>query len=557
MKFFQTLAEGGQTWAHRVRMVRQVFKIALAFALLSMLSYAVYSFSRLNPLLPQSAYYYLKADMCSYMSLKQTTVNVSFWEKLSHERVRAKEKIISVAVLKRLTQPQIRLLYDQGKDIIQNAFSIGMVAFWTLLLFFLVRGSTSKRKRHISGKKRIHPFLLKLLLLIRRKASDLHIGSLPLVKNSETQHILVTGGTGSGKTNCFHHLLPQVRFRGQKGVVIDTSGVFVEKYYDPAKDVILNPFDPRGSPWNPWIECEDCFDYDNLAESMIPHTHNDHENYWRTAARTVFSTLMLKLSNTKNTTELIHWLLFKSLSDLSEFVQDTKAAAHIDINSEKTAASIRSVAASFLNCLEYLPDTQHPFSIKKWVQNENPDSWLFLCAKPSQRTTLNPLISCWFSTAVRSLIQMDSDLNRRIWFIIDELPSIQKLKELEMLITESRKYGGCGLLALQSISQLEEIYGRSGTHTIVGNCATRIIFADHDPKIADLISKSLGENEIKEYQEGISYGAHEVRDGVSLSLQTKKVPVVSVTDIQSLENNQAFIKLPGNIPITKIYLKFK
>ena len=149
---------------------------------------------------------------------------------------------------------------------------------------------------------------------------------------------------------------------------------------------------------------------------------------------------------------------------------------------------------------------------------------------------------------------MNLDLARRLWFVIDELPTLSKLKELETLITESRKYGGCGLLALQSPAQLEEIYGKSFAQTVMGNCGTKVIFAEHDPEIAARISKALGESEVKEYQEGISYGAHEVRDGVNLSLQSKKQPIVSATDIQFLEKNHAYIKLPGNLPVSKVKL---
>ena len=398
---------------------------------------------------------------------------------------------------------------------------------------------------------------MRFRLILTRKASDLKIGSIPLIKGTETQHILVTGGTGSGKTNCFHHVLPQIRQKRQKAVIIDTTGAYINRYYTPSRDVLLNPMDPKGSPWHPWIECENRFDYDGLAESIIPQTYNDHENYWRTAARSLLSAVLQKLHNSQRTSELAHWLLFEPLDKLAEFVQDTKAAAHIDVNSEKTAASIRSVAAAFLGCLEYLPDTSTPFSIKKWVQNSPQESWLFLYANPSQRAAFNPLLSCWFSIAIRSLIQMTPDLHRRLWFVVDELPTLQKLKDLDSLVTESRKYGGCGLLALQSPAQLEEIYGRASAQTIMGNCATRLIFAEHDPEIAERISRSLGETEIKEYQEGISYGAHQVRDGVSLSLQSKKIPTVSPTEIQSLENNYAYIRLPGNVPISKIYLKLK
>lgn len=48
------------------------------------------------------------------------------------------------------------------------------------------------------------------LLRVHKIASDLKIGNMPLVKNTETRHFLVTGGTGSGKTNLIHNLLAQV-----------------------------------------------------------------------------------------------------------------------------------------------------------------------------------------------------------------------------------------------------------------------------------------------------------------------------------------------------------
>jgi hypothetical protein len=60
-----------------------------------------------------------------------------------------------------------------------------------------------------------------------------------------------------------------------------------------------------------------------------------------------------------------------------------------------------------------------------------------------------------------------------------------------------------------------------------------------------------------EYQEGLSYGANDVRDGVDLSLLTRQMPLVSSTDIQFLEKNKAYIKLAGNLPITKNKFKIQ
>ena len=74
MKLLHTLVEGGQTWAHRIRMVKQVLKMALSLSILSMLIYFAYSFSHLDSLILQSGYYHLKADIYSHFSLKGVPV---------------------------------------------------------------------------------------------------------------------------------------------------------------------------------------------------------------------------------------------------------------------------------------------------------------------------------------------------------------------------------------------------------------------------------------------------------------------------------------------------
>lgn len=60
---------------------------------------------------------------------------------------------------------------------------------------------------------------------------------------------------------------------------------------------------------------------------------------------------------------------------------------------------------------------------------------------------------------------------------------------------------------------------------------------------------------MRESHESISYGAREMRDGVSLSFQSKISPVVTPTAVHSLKPLQAFVKIPGNFPITKIRFK--
>lgn len=550
MGLIKILTEGGQIWAHRFRMLRQVVKMTfLLSSSTGMILFAV-RLTYLPTEYYEATWYFLRASIGDIF-WKEIEISPSFLKAIDqpwHKTVWPTGHIIH------FTEPYVQKL----KELISENFSIALIVSLltslATLLFFLLKGITLGNS-YVSGSKIASSWSINFKLKLSQKASSIKIGGVSLVKNTETQHILITGGTGSGKTNCLHHILKQAIYLQHPALVVDTTGAFIERYYDSKKDIILNPFDPRSASWHPWIECQNRFDYEALAESFIPHGSSEYENYWHNAARSVFSTVLQRLNNDQKTSELIRWLLYEPLPNLCKFVQGTKAASHLDISSEKTASSIRSVATTFLDCLECLADAQSPFSIRNWVGGIDKKRWLFIQCTPAQRASLRPLISTWISITIRSLINLKPDFNRRIWFFLDELPTLQKIKDLETLVTEGRKYGGCGVLALQSPSQIETIYGRELTNTIIGNTATKIVFSEHDPVIAERISKSFGEQEIKEMNEGISYGANDMRDGVNLSWQAKHRPLVSATDIQSLEKNEAFLKLPGNLPCTKIKLR--
>lgn len=553
MSIVHTITEGGQIWAHRFRMFKQVIKITFSFSfLIGLIAFIVCMLS--VPFISyQGTWYYAKGYLLeNYMG--KIEVDPQYWEKTVGQRYSGDTISIPTKRVIQASEKHLIALKSSGLEAFKAASIIANIAAAMAICFFLICGRKSKSKQHLSGRKIASAWLLALRLKLTKKASPIHIGSIPLIKGTESQHMLITGGTGTGKTNCLHHILKQIREQKQKAVIIDTTGVFVERYYSKDKDTILSPFHKNTAKWHPWAECKDALDFAEIAEAFIPHTYNEHDNYWRQASRTLFSSILQKFNDSQKSSELVRWILFEPLAKLCGLLQGTKAACHMDISSEKTASSIRSVASTFLECLECLEDTDTPFSIRDWISDNNQDSWLFLHCTPSQRTAVRPLLSTWISSAIKGLLALEPDLNRRIWFIIDELPSMQKVKNIEVLLTEGRKYGGCSILSLQSPSQLESIYGREVTKTIIGNTLTKVIFAEQDPEIAERISKSFGDCETKEFNEGISYGAHEARDGVNLSTQTKSSPIVSPSKILSLPKNTAFIKLPGSYPIVKVHL---
>ena len=219
-----------------------------------------------------------------------------------------------------------------------------------------------------------------------RQASHISLMDLPLIKDTETQHMMITGTTGSGKTNAFKHLMNQTR--DQKAVIVDPTGEFLHAYYDPRCDVVMNPFDERFPGWDLFGECREPYRYDEIAESLIPAS--DHDLFWTQSAKTVLSSILSSLVETKETdiAHIIERANTMSLKELHKKLSKTKAAALLDPQSEKTATSIRMNVSANIACLENVKaHYKNPLSIRRWIQDDSEGGWLFLTAMP--RTTCN------------------------------------------------------------------------------------------------------------------------------------------------------------------------
>ncbi|MDZ4323120.1 MAG: type IV secretion system DNA-binding domain-containing protein, partial [Alphaproteobacteria bacterium] len=369
--------------------------------------------------------------------------------------------------------------------------------------------------------------------------------------------------TGAGKTNAFHSLLPQIRKRGDKAIIVDVTGTYISRYYNKKTDFILNPLDTRSQFWHPWADCHLESHYDVITNSFIPENKHAKDPFWDNASRTVLKAALRKFASqgTQDIEQLTRFLLTSSDKKFEAFFKGTEAATMTSANNEKTTQSIRSVLSSYIEGLKQLENTEtpgvSPFSIRNWVMNEQQKGVIFITARSDQRQTLKPLISAWVDMAINALMVLPEDYTRRLWFIIDELAALQKLPSLQMGLAEGRKYGGCFLVGFQSKPQLEEIYGRQGAESMLDLFNTKIFFRCTEPSTQTWISKVLGDKEEIEPQENISYGANSMRDGVSLSHHTRQKPIVMPTELSQLQDLECYIKLPGGYPCTKLQMTYQ
>jgi type IV conjugative transfer system coupling protein TraD len=401
-------------------------------------------------------------------------------------------------------------------------------------------GTVRQVKRELRGQKR----------------GSFAIGGVPVPDAFEPEHILLCGAPGTGKTNLIVKMLEGIRKQGKRAIVYDTAGTFVEKFYRPGKDIILNPLDKRTAKWSPWGDVPRDYHYDQIAESTIPEKHGDP--FWAKASRGTLVAVLRKLAREGEmlVSVLLDRLLRSKLKDLAAFAAGTDAAAFISLEGERTSAGIQAELASVMRSFSYLDDARKGLSIREWVQNEEGDNWLFITVKADQLPSLRPLITVWLDIAISAIMSLTPDRKRRLYCVIDELPTLQKLPSLSDFLARARKYGGCGILGFQSYPQLEATYGIQDAAAITGYCSTWVALRANDTPTAKHVSENLGQVEQVEANEGMSYGVNDMRDGVNLSRMQVTRPLVMHTEVTNLPNLCGYLRFGRNLPVVRFEDRF-
>lgn len=438
------------------------------------------------------------------------------------------------------------------------AFLASFILYTPLGAFLAIkaakRGKEIKEDKFIRGAKLVSVEELKKEVADKHGPSDLTIGDFPLPVGFAKKHTLISGTTGAGKSTALTHLLKAIRARGDRAVVYDKKGEFVEKFYRDGVDHILNPSDSRSHQWTPWEEMASPFDADWIAETLIPENKsNGGDPFFRDSPRHVFSAALQKLylDGFRSLSTLLQATAWSDLELLTELVAGTPAETHFSEGNEKTLASIRSTLVNGVLPLRLLKesDSRGFFSIRDWIAQGDEqgadDSWLFLPVRESDIEIQKPLISTWIQSVAKGLMARGVNNDRTLWLIVDELPSLKRIPALSMLMAEGRGFGAAVVLGIQEINQLEEEFGKNTSRTILGLCSTQLHFRLNNADTAEWVSKVLGEAEREEIDEDLNYSADDIRDGVRVSSKRQSRKIVLPSEIMDLPDLSCYAKIWG------------
>jgi hypothetical protein len=364
---------------------------------------------------------------------------------------------------------------------------------------------------------------------------------LRIPRANEAQHFEIIGDTGSGKTTLIMRMLQQIQQRGESAIVYDPACEFVQRFYDKNRgDIILNPLDRRCPYWGPAEELRRKAEAKAIAASLYQPTSDKKGEFFTETPQKIFAHL---LTFGPTPQQLVEWM--SNPKEIDQRVKGTELASIIEPGAQQQRAGVLASLGLIADSLRMLPTKEQAggktWSATQWAEKR--EGWIFITSQATEREALRPLHSLWIDLLVLRLLSAPTPEQRPVWFVLDELASLQRLPQLHTAITENRKSKNPLILGFQGKAQLETIYGHLA-EVMLSQPATKIFLKTTEPKAAEWVSKALGQVEIERMRETHQ---HVTRTGKTFSIDRQTEPLVMDSEISGLPDKHAFLKLGNNV----------
>ncbi len=358
--------------------------------------------------------------------------------------------------------------------------------------------------------------VVQAVLDTRRSATDPGIqwGSLTLPTKSGTEHFLIIGATGSGKSVgeqlLMQSVFPKIRKgSGRRAVTYGPIAVLLPIILgcDPDVEVeVMNPFDMRSSRWAIGKDVTGPATAQQVAMDLCPEEEGTNR-YFADSARAIieavvvafikiapgkweFRDLVLGLRTQKRIKNLLK--RFSETRDVLEHFREERTAANVLSTLKSKISPFAPIAAAW----HYAEDS---VSIRDWIKGE---SILLLGTHESIRAPLDTINRLLFKRIVEEILDQNvrevRAKGKQTWVFLDEARDAGKLPGLHELLTQGRKVGACCVLVFQDVQGWHAVHTDLVGNEIAGQCGFGLFLHTESFDTAYWIAQRIGEYETKE-----------------------------------------------------------
>lgn len=369
---------------------------------------------------------------------------------------------------------------------------------------------------------------------------------LRIPREEETEHVLMLGDSGTGKTQIIHRFLYQIAARrpAEAAIVYDPACEFVAAHFNARRgDVVLNPLDVRFPFWSPSFEITQPTDRQLVAESFFPgrdEPKGSSGHFFTGASRDIFAR-MLEFDPTPR--EMVE--VMADAGRIDELVEGTEHAHYVDRNAGNQRGGVLASLAAVAKTLRLLParaECRAELSLTEWARARR--GWIFITSTKDTREALRPLHAAFLDILTKRLMSCAPGwgLTHPCWEIIDEVHSLKRLPSHYDGLVEGRKYGLKIVQGTQGKSEYEAYYGPQ-SKTMLAAAHLKIFLRTNEAESAKWVAEMIGDEEREKPKIGTTASVADAgRDSINYSTVTDRRPVFSREQIMGLKNMNGFWK---------------
>ena len=403
-------------------------------------------------------------------------------------------------------------------------------------------------------------------------------------------NVLVVGGAGSGKSSCI--AMPTLETWGGGIFAIDIKGELTEYWkkistHDrfakrPIKIINLTNEDRVINSYDPFYFLKQDGD-DNLvqnareiAQAIVPLSQNVPEPFWIQSAQNILTAALLhgyRIGSSFNETitrvvTIPIWELAKEIYAGKDVVAKMLVVQFASLDKPADNRMLTGISAELNSKISVLATD---IRIKgTFAPSKNSVKWEDLETHNVFLRISEDMLGQWGGAIAMMLTQLIRSLERRrdkihttdgtsiilsakgeqisqTLLLLDEFPRLGKVDVIENAVSTLRSKGVTICLLMQSITQLDRIYGSDARKIIIDNCQYKVILRVTDPENQKFFSDMIGSISVSGTSVSQSIGASESKEkgekktkgesrSVSLSYSETREPIIYPHELATLED---------------------
>ncbi|ASY74335.1 type IV secretory system conjugative DNA transfer family protein [Sinorhizobium fredii] len=401
-----------------------------------------------------------------------------------------------------------------------------------------------------------------------------------LLRTKDDRHHLIIGPTRSGKGAGY--VIPNALMHQGSMIVTDLKGEVFKatagyRRQSGSQVFLFAPGSETTNRYNPldFVRTERgnrTTDIQNIASILVPENTESENSVWQATAQQVLAGVISYI------TESPFYRDRRSLGEVNSFFNsgvDLQALMKyikekepylskftVESFNSYTALSERAAASALLD----IQKAMRPFKNERIVAATNVTDMdlramkrrpmsIYLAPNITDITLLRPLLTL-FVQQVMDILTLEHDPNSLpVYFLLDEFRQLKRMDEIMTKLPYVAGYNIKLAFIIQDLKNLDEIYGETSRHSLLGNCGYQLVLGANDQATAEYASRALGKRTIRYQSESRTIELMGLPRRTKVE-QIRERDLMMPQEVRQMPENKMILLIEGQRPIFGEKLRF-